>query len=107
MSCLHDHDCADHSCATHWSLHEHIDLSKVRRTFFSIFFRFRMLGFSCLPHRLVWFPICYYFDNALFVIACAIDQVSALNEAVIGSVKSVFKSWDRRLDTSEVSIAFL
>lgn len=55
MSCLHDHDCADHSCAAHWSLHEHIDLSKV----------------------------------------------SALNEAVIGSVKSVFKSWDRRLDTSE------
>ncbi|RRT82970.1 hypothetical protein B296_00002363 [Ensete ventricosum] len=28
-------------------------------------------------------------------------QVSALNEAVAGSVKSVFKPWNRRLDTSE------
>ncbi|XP_074562070.1 uncharacterized protein LOC141818484 [Curcuma longa] len=55
MSSLHDHDCADHSCAAHWSLHEHIDL----------------------------------------------DGVSASNESVIGSVKSVFKSWDRRLDISE------
>lgn len=34
-------------------------------------------------------------------------QVSALNEAVAGSVKSVFKPWNRRLDTSEVGIAFL
>lgn len=29
-------------------------------------------------------------------------KVSALNEAVSGSVKSVFKAWDQRLNTSEV-----
>ncbi|XP_047342170.1 PITH domain-containing protein 1 [Impatiens glandulifera] len=29
------------------------------------------------------------------------SKVSALNESVTGSVKSVFKSWERRLDTSE------
>ncbi|CAL9186203.1 unnamed protein product [Musa hybrid cultivar] len=62
MSCLHDHSCEDHNCSADWSLHTHIDLSKV---------------------------------------------VSALNEAVAGSVKSVFKPWNRRLDTSEVGIAFL
>ncbi|CAD5183265.1 unnamed protein product [Musa acuminata subsp. malaccensis] len=56
MSCLHDHSCEDHNCSADWSLHTHIDLSKV---------------------------------------------VSALNEAVAGSVKSVFKPWNRRLDTSE------
>ncbi|THU62506.1 hypothetical protein C4D60_Mb01t05860 [Musa balbisiana] len=61
MSCLHDHSCEDHNCSADWSLHTHIDLSKV----------------------------------------------SALNEAVAGSVKSVFKPWNRRLDTSEVGIAFL
>ncbi|CAL9115172.1 unnamed protein product [Musa textilis] len=54
MSCLHDHSCEDHNCSADWSLHTHIDLSKV----------------------------------------------SALNEAVAGSVKSVFKPWNRRLDTS-------
>ncbi|PKU71069.1 PITH domain-containing protein [Dendrobium catenatum] len=30
-----------------------------------------------------------------------LDQVTALNESVAGSIKSVFKAWDRRLDNSE------
>ncbi|XP_057959104.1 uncharacterized protein LOC131151729 [Malania oleifera] len=55
MSCLHDHSCEDHDCGSDWSLHNHIDKSKV----------------------------------------------SALNEAVHGSVKSVFKAWDQRLNYSE------
>ncbi|RWW86130.1 hypothetical protein BHE74_00005119 [Ensete ventricosum] len=29
MSCLHDHSCEDHNCSADWSLHTHIDLSKV------------------------------------------------------------------------------
>lgn len=29
-------------------------------------------------------------------------KVSALNESVAGSVKSVFKAWDQRLNSSEV-----
>lgn len=32
-------------------------------------------------------------------------KVSALNEAVPGSVKSVFKAWEQRLSISEVSLA--
>uniref|UniRef100_A0A453EXH5 PITH domain-containing protein n=1 Tax=Aegilops tauschii subsp. strangulata TaxID=200361 RepID=A0A453EXH5_AEGTS len=31
-----------------------------------------------------------------------IPKVVALNESVAGSVKSVFKSWDQRLETSGV-----
>lgn len=32
----------------------------------------------------------------------AVQKVSALNEAVSGSVKSVFKAWEQRLNSSEV-----
>eukprot|EP00252_Welwitschia_mirabilis_P009499 TRINITY_DN2213_c0_g1_i1.p1 TRINITY_DN2213_c0_g1~~TRINITY_DN2213_c0_g1_i1.p1 ORF type:complete len:204 (+),score=42.88 TRINITY_DN2213_c0_g1_i1:227-838(+) len=55
MACVHDHDCAEHDCASQWSLYEHIDVSRV----------------------------------------------TALNESVTGSVKSVFKSWELRLENSE------
>lgn len=35
-----------------------------------------------------------------FILCC--QKVSALNEAVTGSVKSVFKPWEQRLNSSEV-----
>lgn len=35
------------------------------------------------------------------------SKVSALNEAVSGSVKSVFRAWEQRLNTSEVGHGLL
>ncbi|GJM94149.1 hypothetical protein PR202_ga10766 [Eleusine coracana subsp. coracana] len=72
MACLHDHSCEDHNCAADWSLYNHIDIPKV----------------TCLSPRRRLTPL----------FPCT--QVVALNESVPGSVKSVFKPWEQRLDTS-------
>lgn len=37
---------------------------------------------------------------------CVFSKVSALNEAVHGSVQSVFKPWEQRLSSSEVALPF-
>ncbi|WVZ70050.1 hypothetical protein U9M48_018752 [Paspalum notatum var. saurae] len=73
MACLHDHSCEDHNCAADWSLYNHIDVPKVR----SLSLRHPSHPFSSVARSVV-----------------------ALNESVPGSVKSVFKPWERRLDTS-------
>jgi hypothetical protein len=51
------------------------------------------------PHVLWFFAFSCMFLSVLSI--CL--QVSALNESVTGSVKSVFKSWEHRLDNSSVS----
>uniref|UniRef100_A0A7N0TJB0 PITH domain-containing protein n=1 Tax=Kalanchoe fedtschenkoi TaxID=63787 RepID=A0A7N0TJB0_KALFE len=72
MACLHDHSCEDHDCSSNWSLYKHIDMSKIPVSVLII-----KICLTSLPH-----------------------QVSALNEAVQGSVKSVFRAWEHRLDSS-------
>ncbi|RZR72028.1 hypothetical protein BHM03_00009760 [Ensete ventricosum] len=63
-----------------------------------------------LPFAFLWVlrPLSFPDSRSVYIGVSYLHlQVSALNEAVAGSVKSVFKPWNRRLDTSEVGIAFL
>ncbi|KAI6693513.1 hypothetical protein NL676_021223 [Syzygium grande] len=73
MACMHDHSCEDHDCSSNWSLYKHVDLSKIMQ--------------SCESGRFCVFGLATWYR--------------ALNEAVPGSVKSVFKAWQHRLNFSE------
>jgi hypothetical protein len=83
MACLHDHSCEDHDCSSDWSLYKHIDLDKV----------------SIYTHQN---PFQFFFNFKFLILNCDDFQVSALNEATPGTVKSVFKAWEHRLNTSGV-----
>uniref|UniRef100_A0A9I9E8R2 PITH domain-containing protein n=1 Tax=Cucumis melo TaxID=3656 RepID=A0A9I9E8R2_CUCME len=87
MACLHDHSCEDHDCSSDWSLYKHIDLPRPFG---------KKLEEDCanISTILFIFELC---ERARIV---RTSMVSALNEATPGSVKSVFKAWEHRLNSS-------
>lgn len=62
------------------------------------------IGFIIFYHlaSMLIFLLTYQRGILLFV-----SKVSALNEAVSGSVKTVFKAWEQRLNSSEVTFSLI
>jgi hypothetical protein len=99
MACLHDHECEAHNCAADWSLYNHIDIPKVSSQ--------SRLSNQIGPQASYWSDRLGFYTFLLRLLTVISPlfhdiQVVALNESVAGSVKSVFKPWEQRLDTSGV-----